>query len=246
MIQQKRIIPVLLLHKGGLYKSVKFGKYKYIGDPINAVRIFNDKEVDELIILDIDASKQKRGPSMSQIADIVSEAFMPIAYGGGVSQMKQAETLIYNGVEKIILNTALFTNPALVTDLAKRYGSQSVIASLDIKKTLLGKHKLFSHSGEKTTTSDYLQFAKKCEEFGVGEIMLNSIDRDGTYQGYEIEPLRAIASSVNIPVIICGGASSSNDFKNAETAGASAMAAGSMFVFQRPNQAVLISYQNSK
>lgn len=239
---RKRIIPVLLLHKGGLYKTKKFSKPVYVGDPINAVRIFNEKEVDELVILDIDASKENRGPNFNEIADITGEAFMPVAYGGGITTLEQAETLFFNGVEKLILNSALFTKPNLVTEISSRYGSQSVIASIDFKKNLFGKKKIFSHSSKKVTFQDLPELARKAEQLGAGELMINSVDRDGTYDGYDLEALSELAREVRIPVIICGGASDKSDFTAAGKEGASAMAAGSMFVFQRPHNAVLISY----
>ena len=245
MLIRKRVIPVLLIHKGGLYKSVKFGKYKYVGDPINAVRIFNDKEVDELVILDIDASKSKRGPALEQITEIVSEAFMPVAYGGGINTIEQASALFYNGVEKVILNSSILVKPELITQIAEQFGSQSIIASIDYKaKRIVGGNKVYSHADVKHRQTEILSFVKLCEKMGAGEILLNCVDRDGTYQGYDSVTLKQIADAVSIPVIACGGASTKDDFIKAMEHNASAMAAGSMFVFQRPNQAVLISYQS--
>jgi cyclase len=244
LIHRKRIIPVLLIHQDGLIKSKRFKDYTYIGDPVNAVRIFNDKEVDEIIILDIDASKKGRGPNFDFIADITGEAFMPLAYGGGITQLEEAEKLFYNGVEKIILNSTLHTSVGfdLVHQISKRYGSQSVIASIDIKEGLFNKKKIHTHFNGKDHSLDLVHLAKQYESAGVGEIMLNSVSRDGTYKGYDLVTLRKIADAVEIPVIISGGASSVEDFKQAEEFGASAMAAGSIFVFQRPHNAVLISY----
>lgn len=239
-----RIIPVLLIHKGGLYKTVQFKKPKYIGDPINAVRIFNEKEVDEIVILDIDASKNGTSPNLSIVSEICGEAFMPLAYGGGISKAEQAEQLFYNGVEKVVLNTIIsMPNGFHITNsIANKFGNQSVIASIDIKKNFFGKPKIYRHSDKKLTSHDIIDFTKKCEQNGVGELFLNSVDRDGMYTGYDLDLIYAISKSVSIPVIICGGASTKEDFKLAEQAGASAMAAGSMFVFQRPHNAVLISY----
>lgn len=244
MIYRKRIIPVLLIHQNGLVKSKRFKDYTYVGDPINAVRIFNDKEVDEIIILDIDASKDGRGPNFDFIAEITGEAFMPLAYGGGITQLEEAEKLFYNGVEKIILNTMLHTASGLdlVRQIAHRYGSQSIIASIDITRNFFGQQKVYNHSTSKSSSMDVLDFCKQCQEAGCGEIMLNSVSNDGMYTGYDISLLSQVASHVNIPVIISGGASSIKDFRLAEENGASAMAAGSMFVFQRPHNAVLISY----
>lgn len=237
-----RVIPVLLIHEGGLVKSVKFKNYKYIGDPINAVKIFNDKEVDEICILNITASKQKKSPDTEHIAEIVSEAFMPVAYGGGVRTIEQAEKLFYNGVEKIVLNNAAVNNPGLITEIAKRYGSQAVVVSIEYKSGLFGKSTVFTMNATENTKKSPIDFAKEIESRGAGEIFLNSIDRDGTYSGYDIEILARIHKIVNIPIIACGGAANIQDFKKAVEAGASAVAAGSMFVFQRPHNAVLISY----
>jgi len=244
LIHRKRIIPVLLLHNGGLVKSKKFKNYTYVGDPINAVRIFNDKEVDEIVILDIDASKNCQSPNLEMISDITGEAFMPLAYGGGITTLEQAEKLFFNGIEKVVLNTVLHTPKGfdLVESIAKRYGNQSVIASIDLKDNLFGKKQLYTHSNRKTVKTSISDFVRKCEAAGVGEIMLNSVPRDGTYAGYDLELVKQMAEAISIPMIICGGASTKQDFIQAEEKGASAMAAGSMFVFQRPHNAVLISY----
>ena len=240
-----RIIPILLLHNNGLVKSVRFKKYHYVGDPINAVKIFNEKEVDEIIVLDIDATAQKRPPNFGAIEEICGEAFMPMAYGGGITTVEQAQKILYNGAEKVIVNTALLTNPKLIETIAKQFGNQSVVASIDYKKTIFGKLKVFAQNGKQKTNWSPLDLAKRAEELGVGEVMLNSIDRDGTYKGYDLVTLEEISSDLSIPVIACGGASSTTDFEQAINHGASALAAGSMFVFQRPNQAVLISYLSS-
>lgn len=237
-----RVIPVLLLKDGGLVKSVKFKDYKYVGDPINAVKIFNEKEVDELAIVDIDATKDKRPPDIKKISSIVSEAFMPIAYGGGITTIDQVKEILFNGVEKVIINKSAVTNPSLITEAARQFGSQSVVVSIDVKKTLLKGKKIFTDNGKENTGLDPLTFAKKMEEAGAGELLLNSIDRDGTFEGYDLALIQSITEAVNIPVIAMGGASSVDDFRNAVQHGASAVSAGSMFVFQRPHRAVLISY----
>jgi len=241
-VKRIRIIPVLLLHKGGLVKSIRFKNYQYVGDPINAVKIFNEKEVDEIIVLDIDASAKKQAPDFKAIEEICGEAFMPLAYGGGIRTLDQAKQLLYNGAEKVILNTALLEQPQLIESIAKQFGNQSVVASIDYKKTLMGKQKVFGKNGTKKTNWNPIELAKKAEEYGAGEIMLNAIERDGTYGGYDLALLEKVADSVSTPVIACGGAGSMEDFRSAILNGASAVAAGSMFVFQRPNQAVLISY----
>jgi imidazole glycerol-phosphate synthase subunit HisF len=223
-------------------KSVKFKDYRYVGDPINAVRIFNEKEVDELALIDIDASREGRGPDVAAVAGIVSEAFMPISYGGGITKMEQAEALFFNGVEKIIVNKNATESIDLISRVAGRYGNQSVVVSMDVKKNFLGKKKLYTLNGTAAVSESVIAYAKRMEAAGAGEILLHSIDRDGTYAGYDLDLVREVASAVNIPVIASGGAASVEDFVKAKAAGASAVSAGSMFVFQRPHNAVLISY----
>ncbi len=237
-----RVIPALLIQKGGLVKSVRFKDHKYVGDPINAVKIFNEKEVDEIVILDISATAEKRPPNMQQIREIASEAFIPLAYGGGVTSLEEIRELISSGVEKVILNTSAFKNPGLVTEGARYVGSQSIVVSIDVKKNLWGKYKVFVQNGSLSTGTDPITFARQMEEAGAGELVLNSIERDGTFDGYDTELIRTVSEAVNIPVVALGGASTVSDFAQAVQNGASAVAAGSMFVFQRPHRAVLISY----
>jgi imidazole glycerol-phosphate synthase subunit HisF len=237
-----RVIPVLLLQKGGLVKSVKFKDCTYVGDPINAVKIFNEKEIDEIVILDIDATREKRGPDMQRIRNLAGEAFIPLAYGGGISTIEEIKELFYLGVEKVIVNYQAVHNPGLITKAASLVGSQSVVVSIDVKKNLFGKYKVYIQNGTENTKLDPVEFAIKMETVGAGEIFLNVIDLDGTYKGYETELIENVSKSVSIPVIACGGAGSVDDFSNAVKHGASAVAAGSMFVFQRPHKAVLISY----
>lgn len=241
-----RVIPTLLLKNGGLVKSLKFKNHKYVGDPINAVKIFNEKEVDELVLLDIDASAQKRPPNISLISDIASEAFMPVAYGGGITNLTQIKDLLYAGIEKVVLNNGAFNNPELVEQAAKQFGSQAVVVSIDVKKNLFGKYKVFLNNGTKSTSEDPVEYCKKVQSLGAGEIFLNSIDRDGTYTGYDVDLIKKVCEAVEIPVIASGGAGNIEDFLSAIKVGASAVAAGSMFVFQRPHQAVLISYPSQE
>ncbi|MBL7703060.1 MAG: imidazole glycerol phosphate synthase subunit HisF [Ferruginibacter sp.] len=241
-MKRVRVIPVLLLHKGGLVKSVRFKNHKYVGDPINAVKIFNEKEVDEIIILDIDATREKRPPDIEKIKEIAGEAFIPMAYGGGITTIEEIRQLFYLGVEKIILNHTAVHNPGLVTNAAAMVGSQSVVVSVDVKKNLFGKYKVYTKNGTENTGMDPIDFCIKMQEAGAGEIMLNSIDRDGTYTGYDLGLVENVSARLRIPVIICGGANEVDGFYPAIRQGASALAAGSMFVFQRPHQAVLISY----
>lgn len=242
-----RVIPVLLVKDGGLVKSVQFKNYKYVGDPINAVKIFNDKEVDELAILDISATSKGNEPDLKSIAEIASEAFMPVSYGGGITSLEQVKKVLNNGIEKIVVNKSAHARPELITQIANAYGAQSVVVSIDVKKNLWGKYKVFTDNGSKNSGLDPVEFAKQCEERGAGEILLNSIERDGTYKGYDLELLQMVSSAVNIPIVACGGAGSVDDFKAAVKDGhASAVSAGSMFVFQRPHNAVLISYPTQK
>jgi imidazole glycerol-phosphate synthase subunit HisF len=246
-MRRVRVIPVLLLHKGGVVKSVKFKNYTYVGDPINAVKVFNEKEIDEIVIVDIDASRARRGPDMQKVREIAGEAFIPLAYGGGISTIEEIKDLFYIGVEKVILNNSALYNPSLITEAAKLVGSQSIVVSIDVKKNLFGKYRVYTRNGTENTQHDPINFAKRMQDIGAGEIFLNSIDNDGTFAGYDLQLIKKVSSELTIPLIACGGASEIEDFKHAVQHGASAVAAGSMFVFRRPHKAVLISYpsQNS-
>jgi len=237
-----RVIPVLLIFKGGLVKTAQFKNPKYVGDPINAVKIFNDKEVDELVVIDIDATAEGRTPNFTIIKEIVSEAFMPISYGGGISNLDQVKTLLQNGVEKVILNHSAFCSPNLITEIASNFGAQSIVVSIDYKKNIWGKSKVYIKNGKDNTGFDPLEFAQKCEDAGAGEIILQSIEREGTYKGYDLEMIQTVSSSIGIPVVACGGARDIQDFKSAVDHGASAVAAGSMFVFHGALKGVLINY----
>jgi cyclase len=245
-MRRVRVIPVLLLKKGGLVKSVRFKNHKYVGDPINAVKIFNDKEIDEIVILDIDATVEKRGPNMKQVKEIAGEAFIPLAYGGGISTIDEIKKLFYLGIEKVVLNYQAFTNPSLIGEAAKLVGSQSVVVSIDVKKNIFGKYRVYVKNGAESTGMDPLAFALKMQQVGAGEIFLNDIDRDGTYRGYNLELIESLSRTLTIPLIACAGASTTSDFSKAIISGASAVAAGSMFVFQRPHNAVLISYPSQE
>ncbi|MFT3949711.1 MAG: AglZ/HisF2 family acetamidino modification protein [Agriterribacter sp.] len=241
-----RVIPALLLYKNGLIKSRKFDKYTYVGDPINAVKIFNEKEVDELALIDIGASKENRSPDIQRIEEIASEAFMPMSYGGGIKTIDQIKQILYCGVEKVIINKAAVESLDLLTQAANLFGSQSVVASIDVKKTFLNKVRVYTDNGKTNIGLYPAEYAKRMENAGAGEILLNSIDRDGTYSGFDLELIKTVSQSVNIPVVAIGGASSIEDFYKAIQHGASAVAAGSMFVFQHPHNAVLISYPSQK
>lgn len=241
-----RVIPTLLLRNQGLVKTIQFKNPTYVGDPINAVKIFNEKECDELIILDINATPEKREPQFSLIEDIATEAFMPFAYGGGLKNLDQVKRLLGAGAEKVVLNSSLFESPKLISEIAEIYGAQAVVASIDVKKNFWGKYEVLSHSANKNQKRDPVSWAQELEKLGAGEIYLNSIDHDGMMSGYDLKLIRAVADAVSIPVIAAGGAGKLEDFKFAVSEGhASAVSAGSMFVFHGRHRAVLISYPSS-
>jgi len=238
-----RVIPILLIQNGGLVKSVKFKNHSYIGDPINAVKIFNEKEVDEIVILDISATKEKRVPNIAQISEIAGEAFMPLSYGGGITTLEQVKKILYEGAEKVILNAAAFKNLDLIKQISEQFGSQSAVVSIDAKKDWLGNYKVYLQNGSKKTGMSPIEFAKKAEEAGAGELILMAIERDGTYKGFDIDLVKQVADAVAIPVVACGGASHIDDFVNViNTGGASAVAAGSLFVYASEQRGVMINY----
>lgn len=239
-----RVIPTLLIDRDRrLVKTVRFGQRTYIGDPINAVRIFNDKQVDELVLIDIDASKDGRAPDLAVIEDIVSEAFMPVAYGGGIRSADDIGHLLRAGIEKVILSTAAFEIPALISEAAERYGNQAIVVCLPVKRALIGGPRVKVRSGAKDTGLKPVDAARKAVELGAGEIMLYAIDRDGTFQGYDLPLLAEVAHAVPVPVVACGGAAGIDDFRRAVTeAGCQAVAAGSLFVYQGKTRGVLITY----
>jgi imidazole glycerol-phosphate synthase subunit HisF len=242
-----RVIPVLLLSNRGLVKTVKFNSPTYLGDPINAVKIFNDKEVDEIILLDIEASKENKSPDFKYIEEIASESFMPFAYGGGVTNLEQIRQIFRLGAEKVILNSSVLTNISLLSSAADFCGCQSVVASIDVKRSLLGGYEVYNHTRKKTTGIKPAELAIQAEKLGAGEIMINSVDNDGVMQGYDIKLIQTITSAVNIPVIACGGAGNLQHLQGAVLNGnASAAAAGSMFVFHGKHKAVLINYPSRK
>jgi cyclase len=237
-----RVIPCLLLHDGGLVKTQKFANPRYVGDPINAIRIFNEKEVDELLVLDIDASRERREPDYDLIEQFAGECFMPLAYGGGITSVEQAKRLFALGVEKLSIQTGALDDLRLVTDIAARYGSQAVVASSDVKKNLLGQHRLFSAAAGKALSRDWLEYLRAAVAAGAGEILVNSVDRDGTLSGMDLGLIAAASAACAVPLIACGGAGSLADIRAAVDAGASAVAAGSFFVYYGKHRAVLITY----
>ncbi len=245
-MQRIRVIPVLLLQNGGLVKTIKFKKPNYIGDPINAVKIFNDKEVDELVFLDIEATKLQKEPNYTIIEEIASECFMPLAYGGGIKNIEQIKRIISIGVEKVIINSAIISNSQLITKAAKIYGNQSIVASVDVKKDLLGRYACYTHSGKTKVKQKLVDYLKYIESLGAGEIILSSIDNEGTFKGYDVELIKMVANTVNIPVVANGGAFDVNNFTKAVKNGVSAVAAGSLFVYKSKNRGVLINYPSQK
>lgn len=241
---KQRIIPCLLLSNGGLVKTLRFRDPHYVGDPINAIRIFNEKEVDELMVLDISASKARREPDFALIEQFAGECFMPLCYGGGIKTLAHAKRLFALGVEKICIQSAAIENPALVSEIADHFGSQSVVISADVKQGWFGGKKLYSSLFRKTLDISLEDYIASCVKAGAGEILLNSVDRDGTMQGMDLELIKSLSSKLAVPLIAVGGAGSLGDMKAAIEAGASAVAAGAFFVFHGPHRAVLITYPN--
>jgi imidazole glycerol-phosphate synthase subunit HisF len=238
-----RVIPVLLLRNKGLVKTFKFKDSRYVGDPFNAVKIFNEKEVDEIIILDIDASREGREPSYTYLKEIASECFMPLSYGGGVKTIDQIKRLIQSGIEKIILNSEAIRNPGFVESAAKVFGSSTIIGAFDVKNNFWGTRQVFNHTQGKTINLDPVKHAIHLEQLGVGEIFINNVDRDGTREGYDLDLIKSITEKVNVSVIACGGCGSIQDIGAVvNNAHARAAAAGSFFVFHGKHQAVLITY----
>lgn len=238
-----RIIPCLLLRESSLVKTIKFGKYTYIGDPLNTCRIFNELEVDEMTILDITASGDGREPNYKLLGSLVSECFMPLSYGGGVSSLLQAERLFTLGFEKIVLNSSLYDNPDLISEIAKVFGSQSIIVSMDVRKSIFRGYEVYSHSGSKKQKVNLLEWTRYVEELGAGEILLTNIDREGTWTGMDLALIRMVSEAVNIPVIAHGGAGTIPHIADAVKQGkASAVGLGSMVLFQNKGMGVLVNF----
>jgi imidazole glycerol-phosphate synthase subunit HisF len=241
-----RITPCLLVQNKGLVKTVKFKDPKYVGDPINAVKIFNEKEVDELIVLDIDASAHNREPDFTLIKNLAAECRMPLCYGGGVTSVEHARKIIGLGAEKVALSSAAINNPAILPEIAKAIGTQSVVVVLDVqKKGLFGRYELVTHNAKKATGKNPIEFAKQIEKLGVGEIVINSVDQDGVMKGYDIDLINSIRQSVNVPITVLGGAGTLKDIETViNKFGVIGAAAGSLFVFKGIYKAVLINYPN--
>jgi imidazole glycerol-phosphate synthase subunit HisF len=242
-----RVIPALLLRNAGLVKTVKFKNPLYLGDPINVVRIFNDKQADELVFLDITATRDGNEPPFDLLKMIASECFMPFSYGGGIRNLDQVQRLISIGIEKVVINSHAVEDRRFISLVANLCGSSSTVVSIDVKKNWRGKYEVVTCGSEKQTGIDPVEYAKEVEESGAGEIFLNSVDRDGTMRGYDLDLIKRITSATSIPVIACGGAGNVQDlFDVMEKGGASAAAAGSIFVLRGKRRAVLITYPSQE
>ena len=239
---KNRVIPILLLKDGKLVKTVNFENPQYVGDPINVIHIFNKKEVDELIIIDISASKNKIEPNFNLIKDIASECFMPLTYGGGIKSINHVEKILSMGVEKVSIQSAAIENPEFITHLSKLFGSQSVIVSLDIKKNWLGEPKCYYASKNSILKKNLHIFIKELVDLGAGELLINNVDKDGTLSGPDLKLIKQITDLVKVPIISCGGISSLDDIKSIVDAGANAVGVGSFFIYYGPHRAVLITY----
>lgn len=239
-----RVMPCLLVKNGRLVKTVKFKNPAYIGDPVNAIKIYNEKEVDELILLDITASVEARPPAFELLSQTAEECFMPMCYGGGIRSIEDIRRIFSLGIEKVAINSYAFERPEFVKEASAIFGSQSIVASIDVKKSgLLNKYTVYVKSGTKSTGIDPVAYAEKIEKLGAGEILLNSVDRDGTWSGYDIDLVKRVVNAVDIPVIACGGAGTVADLGDViKNGGASAAAAGSMVVYQGKDLGVLIKF----
>ena len=244
---QTRIIPCLLLKDDSLVKTVNFKKPGYIGDPVNTARIFNELEVDELVLLDISATNNNRKPDFKILAELANECFMPLAYGGGINNFEDAKKIFQIGIEKVVINSIAFSKPAFITELAEHFGNQAIVASIDVKKNMFGKFQVYSNSGTKKQKVDPVAWAQELEQLGAGEILLTAIHREGTWMGFDINIIEKISNAVNIPVIANGGASSIEDIGKAVKQGnASAVSLGSMVVYQNKGMGVLVNFPDTK
>lgn len=237
-----RVIPCLLVRGNGLVKTRRFRDAVYVGDPVNAIRIFSEKEVDEIAVLDIDASREGREPNYELISEMAGEAFMPMAYGGGVRTLDQVRRLIRSGVEKVIVNTVATESTDLLTDAAAVFGSQAVVGAVDVKRTFLGGYKVVARSATVDVKVSLEDHVRRLADAGAGEILLTSVDRDGMMNGYDLDLVKRVAQCVSVPLVACGGAGTIEHLSQAIREGASAVCAGSMFVFHGKHRAVLINY----
>jgi imidazole glycerol-phosphate synthase subunit HisF len=243
---QPRVIPCLLLRGHGLVKTRKFDNAVYVGDPINAVRIFSEKEADEIVILDIDASREGRAPNYELIAEIAGEAFMPVAYGGGVRSVEQIRRLIRSGVEKVVINTAATESTSTIRSAVEAFGSQAIVGGVDVKRKIISGYTVTCKSDTIGTSLNLGEHIASLVEAGVGELFINDVTRDGCMSGYDMELIRNVAKAP-VPVVVCGGAGAIEHMREAVLiGGASAAAAGSIFVFHGKHKAVLINYPTSE
>ena len=242
---EPRFIPTLLLARESLVKTVQFENPRYVGDPINTVNIFSSLEADEVLVLDIEAAVERRGPNYPLLKQIANEAQVPFGYGGGIGSVEDVRAVLAVGAEKIVVSTAAVENPYLITAAAELAGSQAIIASLDVRTDTKGRSRITARSGTVTTDIDPIDQARRVQDLGAGEILLMSVDREGTFSGYDLDLIRKVSSSVTIPVIACGGAGSRSDLRRAIVeGGASAAAAGSIFVYQNSNRSVVVNYSS--
>ncbi len=245
-MRKTRVIPILLIDKGGVYKTRLFKDPKYIGDPINTLRLFNDMEVDEVMLIDISATRERREPNYAMIEELVSRAFMPIAYGGGIKTVEQARKILNCGVEKVIINSAAQKSTELLTDCSKIFGSQSVVVCVDYKKNLFSIRKQYDHVTKKLLSISPEKAAQFAVKAGAGEVMFNCVDKDGEMNGLDLEFLKEVCNCLTIPIVICGGAGNLEHLRLAKDAGVSAIAGGSMFVYRGAQRGILINYPSEK
>lgn len=243
---RNRIIPCLLLSDRKLVKTVNFKKPRYVGDPINAVKIFNEKEVDELIFLDIDASKNNGSPDFEYLSSITAQCFMPLCYGGGVKSIEDIKRLFSIGFEKVAICTAAYDGEQLVKEAVSIFGSQSIVGCVDVKRNIFGEYSAYINSSTRKVKDSLINYVERLASYGVGEILINNISRDGTMQGYDDALIDSIASKISVPLIICGGAASVEEMVAITKSGrVDAASAGSLFVYYGENRAVLINYPTS-
>lgn len=240
---QNRVMPCLTIKDNKLVKTKRFKDPQYVGDPVNAIKIFNQKEVDELIVLDISENRKQRGPDLTLIGQLANECFMPVTYGGGISNISQIQQILKIGIEKVAINSVLKDDFTFISTAADHFGSQCVVAVMDIKKNWFGRYKLTFDSGGNISNANLAAFSKQLEEAGAGEILINNIDKEGTWEGFDLDLLKTISSNVSVPVIALGGAGNTNHIKDAISIGkASAVAVSSMAVFQSKGMGVLINF----
>lgn len=241
-MRRARVIPCLLIQGNGLVKTKRFKAPVYVGDPVNAMRIFSDKEVDEIVVLDIEASKSGAEPNYGLISEMAGEAFMPMAYGGGITSVEQIRRLIRCGIEKVVINSGAARTNEWIREAVELFGSQAIVGAVDVKKNLLGGYRVMTYSATEDTKLDLDRHIASLVAAGVGEIFLNSVDRDGMMAGYDLPLIQKVVKEVRVPVVVCGGAGTVEHLTEGVQSGASAVAAGSMFVFHGKHRAVLISY----